>query len=190
MDRMKLLGMLAFAGACAISHVAAAQAASPYAGQQSRAITSLSAEELQDYLDGKGMGLARAAELNGYPGPMHVLELAEPLELSADQRARTQALLATMRADAIAAGRELIDAEHALDELFRTRAVSEGSLERAMAEIGERQAAVRRVHLRAHLAQVEILRPEQIHRYAELRGYTSGGDPASHRHAPHGHGKH
>ena len=35
---------------------------------------------------------ALAAELNGYPGPSHVLELADKLELSTEQRASMQRL--------------------------------------------------------------------------------------------------
>ena len=35
-----------------------------------------------------GMGLALAAELNGYPGPAHVIELAKSLGLSEPQRAK------------------------------------------------------------------------------------------------------
>ena len=65
----------------------------PYAGQQSREIKALSANQAQDILEGKGMELAKAAELNGYPGPMHVLELAQALQLNQEQRASTQQLL-------------------------------------------------------------------------------------------------
>ena len=49
---------------------------SPYAGQQTRAIKALSPEDLAGLLNGEGRGMAKAAELNGYPGPVHVLELA------------------------------------------------------------------------------------------------------------------
>src|SRR5712692_7148759 len=38
-------------------------------GQEGRAIKSLSAEETADLLAGRGMGAARAAELNHFPGP-------------------------------------------------------------------------------------------------------------------------
>ncbi len=69
-----------------------AQSSAPYAGQQTRAIKALSRSETQDLLDGKGMGLAKAAELNGYPGPMHVLELARRLQLSPVQREATEQL--------------------------------------------------------------------------------------------------
>ena len=37
------------------------------------------------------MGLAKAAELNHYPGPAHVLTLATELALTPDQKARTDA---------------------------------------------------------------------------------------------------
>ena len=58
---------------------------SPYAGQQARDIKALSPDEIQGYLTGQGMGLAKAAELNGYPGPLHVLELAAELKLTEEQ---------------------------------------------------------------------------------------------------------
>jgi hypothetical protein len=54
---------------------AAAQSAGPYAGMQARPIKALSAEQIADLKAGRGMSLALAAELNGYPGPRHVLEL-------------------------------------------------------------------------------------------------------------------
>ena len=184
MDRLALVAVVLLAVV-----PAAAQPVSPYAGEPSREIKALSAEETSDYLAGRGMGLARAAELNGYPGPMHVLELAEPLALTAEQRSRTQQLFESMRAQAIAAGRALIDEERALDALFRDRTVDIKDLSRSLDRIGQRQAAVRRVHLAAHLEQVGILTPEQVKRYAELRGYA-GAQPQSSSGHGHGHRKH
>jgi hypothetical protein len=58
---------------------------SPYAGQQTREIKALSAQEIDDLLNARGMALAKAAELNGYPGPLHSLELADKLGLSPEQ---------------------------------------------------------------------------------------------------------
>ena len=46
----------------------------PYSGQQGRMIKALSSKEVQGLLQGKGMGMAKAAELNQYPGPRHVLD--------------------------------------------------------------------------------------------------------------------
>ena len=83
-------------GALSVSATAMAQHA-PYAGQQSRAIKAFSAEETEQYLAGAGMSHALAAELNRYPGPMHVLELADRLSLSPQQRAATEQLMQTGR---------------------------------------------------------------------------------------------
>lgn len=154
--------------------------ASPYAGQEEREIKALSPEDVDAYLTGKGMGLAKAAELNGYAGPKHVLELASQLDLTPAQRAKTEALFASMVSDASASGRLLIAEERKLDQLFATKAMTPELLARALAEIGALQAKVRAVHLQAHLAQVAILTPEQNRRYAQLRGYESAGAHASH----------
>src|SRR4051794_35718377 len=93
----------------------AALAQSPYAGMQSRSIKALSAQQIDDLRDGRGMGLALAAELNGYPGPAHVLELSEKLALSAEQKQRVQALFDSMKAEATPIGARLIEQEGALD---------------------------------------------------------------------------
>lgn len=179
---------LAFVAVTLLAAVsAAAQPVSPYAGEQKREIKALSAEETSDYLAGRGMGLARAAELNGYPGPMHVLELAEPLALTAEQRVRTKMLFDSMRAQAIAAGNSLIEEERLLDAMFRDKAVDADALARTLERIAQRQAEVRRVHLAAHVAQVAILTPDQVKRYGELRGY-GGAEPAPG--AGHGHRRH
>jgi hypothetical protein len=44
-----------------------------------RPIKALSAEQIADLKAGQGLSLALAAELNGYPGPRHVLELGKQL---------------------------------------------------------------------------------------------------------------
>ena len=88
--------------------VLAAPPVSAYAGQEARDIKAVSMEEISAYLSGKGMGLAKAAELNGYAGPAHVLELAQDLALTPAQRARTEALLATMTAKAVLLGQTLV----------------------------------------------------------------------------------
>src|SRR5882672_3525573 len=95
----------------------------PYAGQQARDIKALSEDDVKQYLAGAGMGYARSAELNRYPGPMHVLELAEPLKLTSEQRAATKALMDSHKAEARALGAKLVESERALDQLFRTSGV-------------------------------------------------------------------
>lgn len=151
-----------------------APAASPYAGLEKRSVKALSDEEVADLKAGRGMGSALAAELNGYPGPSHVLELGEPLGLTNAQRIRMQALFEAMKGETILIGERLIEQESDLERQFARRTVTPASLTAATAAIGATQAALRAAHLRYHLATVEVLTPEQVRRYNELRGYSQG----------------
>jgi Spy/CpxP family protein refolding chaperone len=146
---------------------------SHYAGMESRDIKALSASDLEGLRAGRGMSLALAAELNGYPGPLHVLELADKLELSPSQRAATQALFERMKAAATAAGEAFISAERDLDRLFARKTATPQQLTEALLRVAQAQAQVRGAHLQAHLEQVRILTPEQVARYNRLRGYAS-----------------
>lgn len=152
-------------------------AVSPYAELQDREIKALSAADLEALLAGEGMGFALAAELNGYPGPKHVLELAEALELSADQRERAEAVMSEMGAAARELGARLVEAERALDRAFATGSIEPEALGEAAGRIAALSGRLRAVHLRAHLRTVEILSAHQRHRYQELRGY--GADHAA-----------
>ena len=71
-----------------IAGSALAQSHRPYAGLQSRPVKALSEQTIADLRAGRGMTMALPAELNGYPGPLHVIELADALALS---RARSPA---------------------------------------------------------------------------------------------------
>jgi Spy/CpxP family protein refolding chaperone len=160
----------------------AANAQTPYAGMQMRSIKALSEQQVADLGAGRGMGLALAAELNGYPGPSHVLELADTLELSADQRARINGLFDSMKAEAVPLGSKLIEQEADLDKQFALRTVTPESLKASTAAVAAIQGELRETHLKYHLSTVEILSPAQMQRYAELRGY---GDKPMHRHPAH-----
>jgi len=144
---------------------------SPYAGEELRLIKSLSPEEIESLRAGEGMGFAKLAELNGFPGPKHVLELAGRLELSPTQLAKTEALFGEMQTNAVALGEELLEAEMGLDHDFEKGAISPGSLEIALTEIAGIRAQLRYVHLEAHLRQKRLLNADQIEKYGEFRGY-------------------
>jgi len=146
---------------------------SPSASQDSSNIKSLSAAETEGYLNGRGMGLARAAELNSYPGPMHVLELATPLELTEQQRTATQQAFERMRAAAVRLGRDIVVKERDLNNLFASSRADQTSLQRLTSEIAALQGELRLTHLRAHLEMKRVLTPTQINRYDELRGYRT-----------------
>src|SRR5438093_9471555 len=153
---------------------ASAYAQTPYAGMQTRPIKALSEQQVADLGAGRGMGLALAAELNGYPGPSHVLELADGLELSADQRIRIKQLFDSMKAEAMPLGSKLIEQEAELDRQFASRAVTPESLKASTAAVAATQGTLRETHLKYHLSTGSILTQAQMTKYAELRGYGSG----------------
>ena len=146
----------------------------PYSGQESRPIKALSADETKQYLSGAGMGYARAAELNRFPGPMHVLELADKLALTPSQRTGTERLMASHKTEARAIGGKLVEAERALDRLFANRKVSEAALAEHVRAVAALQGEYRLSHLDTHRRMRDILTEQQIRRYDELRGYTGG----------------
>jgi hypothetical protein len=143
----------------------------PYAGMQGRAIKALSDQQVADLRAGNGMSLALPAELNGYPGPAHALELADQLKLSAEQKERTQHLHAQMQREAQATGEEVISAEAALDALFKERKATPQGLSVAAAKAALAHGRLRETHLRYHLAMMEVLSADQVAAYNRLRGY-------------------
>ena len=158
----------------------AAIAETPYVGMQIRTVKALSDQQIADLKAGRGMGLALAAELNGYPGPAHVLELADKLDLTTDQRNKVQSLFDSMKAEAVPLGSKLIDQEAELDNQFATHTITQESLKAATAEVAMTQGMLRDTHLKYHLATIAILSADQMHRYSELRGY--GDQPKMHHH--------
>jgi hypothetical protein len=155
----------------------------PYSGEQQREIKALSAEEVKQYLSGAGMGYAKAAELNRFPGPGHVLELADKLGLTAEQRAAVARLMEAHKAEARHIGAKLVESERKLDALFASGAVGREALADAVRAAAALAGEYRLSHLDAHRRTRAVLSSEQVARYDELRGYT---EPAAeddlHRH--------
>lgn len=155
----------------------------PYAGQQNRQIKALSEQEVDDYLNGRGMGTSKAAELNHYPGPRHVLDHAHKLGLSAEQAAQTQAAHDAMAEVARRIGTQIVAKEAELEELYASAQADMENTKRLVHEIAGLQAEFRLTHLNAHLSMRRILTPQQISAYDRLRGYVGGGaHPHSHAH--------
>ena len=181
MNRLAMYLSLAILAASAAG--AASQTPSPYAGQEQRSIKALSEKEIGDLKEGRGMGLAKAAELNSYPGPLHVLELAVQLGLTDEQRKSTEALYLGMRERAQTLGVRVIEAERNLDQAFVAGRIDPTSLRSQLAAIATLQGELRAIHLEAHLAQRSLLTPEQVARYDALRGYGGGAmHPVGHSH--------
>src|SRR5690349_11158058 len=113
----------------AVAFCGTAFAQQPYAGMETRTIKALSDQQIADLQAGRGMGLALAAELNGYPGLIHAIELADKLGLSSDQITRLKELFQAMKAEAISLGTQLIAEERTLDDAFAGRTITLASLE-------------------------------------------------------------
>lgn len=155
---------------------------SAYSGLESRDIKALSEQQVDGYLGGMGMSLALAGELNGYPGPKHVIELAEPLDLSEMQRKQMDGIFEAMQSQAMSVGKRIVEAEASLDELFVSGQVDSESLNAATAEIGRLTGQLRAIHLQAHLDTKGLLSTHQVHRYLQLRGYAGDGHNSMEHH--------
>jgi uncharacterized cupredoxin-like copper-binding protein/Spy/CpxP family protein refolding chaperone len=127
--------------------------------------------ERDEYRAGAGMGYAKAAELNHFPGPLHVLELGDKLGLSAEQRAATKRLMDAHKAEARRIGAKLVDAEHAIEAMFRGGAVNEAALAQAVRQAAALEGEYRLAHLETHRRMRALLTDEQVARYDKLRGY-------------------
>lgn len=166
-----LLALLAGPASAQQLHHHPQHSGTPYAGLQQRDVKALSEQQVADLKAGRGMGLALAAELNGYPGPLHIIELQEQLQLTPEQRQLFQQLYESMKTEAIAVGEALIARERALDQQFAAGKMTTDDLARLTARIGETQGALRAVHLKYHLTSADLLTPDQRQHYAQLRGY-------------------
>lgn len=161
---------------------------SPYAGEEMREIASLTDADIESLQTGTGVafgGMAKPAELNGYPGPRHVLDLADELHLTTVQQNSVQALFENMENDAIPLGEQIIDIEKTISVGFADKTLTKERLEELLKESAELYEKLRFVHLSAHFDTVNILTPEQVTLYNELRGYTTDDDPCAH--IPEGH---
>lgn len=153
-----------------------------YAGQEKREIKALSSEDIQGYLTGQGMGFAKAAELNHYPGPRHVLDIADKLNLSEEQKAKTNIAFNDMKTKAVNLGRLIIDKEKNLNNLFANHQAEQTELKALVLEITKLQGELRLAHLNAHLEMKRLLFSEQIQKYDELRGYGGTEGKGHHQH--------
>ena len=157
---------------------------SKYIGQERREIKSLSNDDIKELRAGAGWGLAKAAEINGLPGPKHILEMKKEIELTAEQERTVVALYNDMNKEAIALGYKIIEYERELNNRFAERNIDEKVLDQLLTKISETYKSLRYTHLSAHLRTPSILTEAQIKKYNKLRGYSSD-DPCAN--IPEGH---
>ena len=176
---MKLSKLLLIVGTLTV-YSSVTYSSQNYSGQQHQEIKALSVQEIDGYLNGKGMGFSRAAELNNFPGPRHTLDLASQLELTTLQVSTSEAVFKEMHNRAKELGNLYIENERKIEILFRKNGAT-AKLEELVRESGKIQSEIRLVHLEAHIKQKEILTEEQIKKYNKNRGYM-GGHAHSHKH--------
>lgn len=190
MNRMTMLSG-SFAGGLALGILAMTlwqpSPKSPYVGQANSPIRGMSAQEIDDLLEGRGAGYARTAELNSYPGPRHVLDLKADLDLSASQEGVAYAVFEEMQRDAQRIGKMIVEQEGALSRAFATETITPEALRQQTQELAALYSELRAAHLEAHLEITPLLSAEQIERYDRIRGYGSSTAETPARHSPHQH---
>ena len=157
---------------------------SKYVGQERREIKSLSEFDIDELKNGRGWGLAKAAELNGVPGPVHLLEMEKEIGLNREQIEKIKILYQKMKKQAIPLGLKLIELERKLNNHFANGTITEELLHELLEQIAQVRKRLRYVHLSTHLKTPGILTAEQIDLYNKLRGYSSD-DPC--KNIPEGH---
>lgn len=146
---------------------------SHYSGEEKRTIKSLSDDDINNYLNGNGMGFAKAAELNGFPGPKHILENESKLELTVEQTEEIQKSFQKMKGEAVNLGKIIVEKEKELDTLFGENKIDGDVLKGKTQEIAKLQGDLRNVHLQAHLEMKRVLSPQQVGKYNQLRRYSN-----------------
>src|SRR5918999_2177880 len=156
------------------SPAASSSQISPYSGQEIRVIKSLSDNDVQSLQNGTGEafgGIAKLAELNGYPGPRHVLDIAQELQLTDRQRMEIELIYQNMSNNAKSIGSAIIGVEQDMDEAFANKTITEENLIALLDKSANLYGQLRFVHLSAHLDTAQIMTTEQIQMYNEMRGY-------------------
>ena len=156
------------------SSAASSSQLSPYSGQEIRNIKSLSDNDVQSLQNGTGEafgGIAKLAELNGYPGPRHVLDIAQELQLTDRQREEIELIYQNMSNNAKSIGSAIIAIEQDMDEAFANKTITEENLIAMLDKSANFYEQLRFVHLSAHLDTAQIMTTEQIQMYNEMRGY-------------------
>lgn len=176
---MIMIGLAAHAKGTQQTH------ASKYVGEETRAIKSLSPDDIAELKRGGGWGLAKAAELNGVPGPAHLLEMKDQVPLDAAQVLAITNIFQLMKTQAIEQGERLIALEGELENHFQNRTITDAILRKSLANIAKARQDLRYTHLATHLKTPEILSQEQIEKYNELRGYSNPDPCANVPEGPH-----
>lgn len=131
---------------------------------------ALDKDDVADYSDGKPMRYARAAELNGFPGPKKALEWAEDLKLTADQKTSLDRIWREEKDSAAGFGKQIVEKEKELDTLFKGNAApDEAKVMAVVSQIAKLEGDYRAAHLKANVATAKTLTADQILAYRKAK---------------------
>ena len=100
--------------------------------------------------------------------------LQDSLGLSGAQKELMTNLSASMRAEVIPLGDEVIKAEKVVDDVFASGTATTDEVDTAVTRAAIARGRLRSAHLRVHLNARESLTNARRVLYAELRGYRRG----------------
>jgi Spy/CpxP family protein refolding chaperone len=118
---------------------------------------------------GEGAGAALYADINGYPSPKHVIDMADELNLSEQQLKDVQSIFDDMAESARAKGEEIIAREQEYHTMFKAGKATEAGARKLAVEIGRLRGELRAVHMIAHIQTKDVLTNDQIARYTKAR---------------------
>jgi Spy/CpxP family protein refolding chaperone len=111
------------------------------------------------------------AERHLYPAPQTALQIADSLDLNDAQRAQLRQLQHDTDAEITALGRRIATEERRLARAFAENNIEATRVDALTARISALDGRIRALRLRSHLAARDALTPEQLLRFAGLRGY-------------------
>ena len=122
---MRIFYLLVVAAAIALTNSAVA-GTHRSRRQETRTVKTLSLRRFMDTSWAQGLGYTKAGELNHYPGPRHVLDLANALESEPPNNVDSAAIYGRMHAEVVPLGEMIVTRERRLNVAFAT-----GSMERS-----------------------------------------------------------
>lgn len=149
---------------------------SPYVKQMNNQIKAITQKDLEGLKKGSGMpfgGMAKAAELNGLPGPRHVLDMSQQVKLTKDQQRKINKIFNKMNSEARKLGAHLIKIERQMDDQMKSGKINSSTLNDLVNKSATVYGKLRYSHLVAHLQTKNVLTKKQIDTYNKIRGYNT-----------------
>lgn len=140
----------------------------PALAQQAPKPGAMSAPEAIAVMAGEDAGLARLADVHGWPGPRTVLANAEALNLAPDQVRIAENIEAEFEIEAREIALAWLAVEAELDEAFRSGRASKGKVQALTQQSGALRAELRALQLSAHIEMRPNLTRDQLESYSRL----------------------